>query len=165
MYNRYLNIFNHPSERTLAKAAILGPILDLHHNCDYHSKLPIAFFDRIISPAIRHGSLKVFFDQRGDPIAYVVWAYLSPQVEQRIFETGNFVLHISEWNEGDSLWILDFLAPFGHCRRVLRSLVDDQFKSHKTLTYFRPKNGSLEFFSVPLSVRSMGGMEVALTIT
>lgn len=66
-----------------------------------------------IEQAILHDQIMFFFSPYEIPIGYITWATLSDSMASQ-FEKGEFpLLHPSEWNEGDNLWILDFCFPQG----------------------------------------------------
>jgi hemolysin-activating ACP:hemolysin acyltransferase len=60
--------------------------------------------------------LHVFVGNDGKLLGYITWAWFSEESEAR-WQSGTLTLpHISEWNEGDRLWILDFVAMPGQGR-------------------------------------------------
>lgn len=73
-------------------------------------------------PAIRLGQVAFLFDGNGQPLAFATWAFLSEPVSQRMAAGDVRLLDISEWNEGDRLWIVDIVAPYGHCASMARRL-------------------------------------------
>lgn len=97
----------------------------------------VNYFKNIIMWAIEHQQIKFMFNEDGDPVAYVVWASLSSDVEQRILDTHRVDIHFSEWNEGDSLWVLDLVCCPGYLKYVLRFLRDNTFFDKKTIRYLR----------------------------
>jgi cytolysin-activating lysine-acyltransferase len=92
---------------------------------------PINCLSAWVEPAIMLKQIKFFFDRHGHPIGYLTWAYLTEDVENRMFRDPKFLLHVSEWNEGDRLWFLDFLAPTGFGSLILRHIRDDMFSTFK----------------------------------
>ena len=72
-------------------------------------------------PAIELQQIQFLFDGQGGPLAYVTWAYLSPKNSERMRGDEVDYLHLSEWNEGADLWVIDVVAPFGHALAVLRA--------------------------------------------
>lgn len=75
-----------------------------------------------IVPAIILEQIHFAFEERCQVAAMWTWAYLAPDVEGRLQRDPSSILHLSEWNEGASLWIMDVIAPFGHIRDVIRFL-------------------------------------------
>lgn len=99
----------------------------------------------VVDPATAHQQIKFYFNDTGKPVGYVVWAFLAKEAQNRFLRTKNFELHVSEWDEGDALWIIDLLAPFGHIKYILRDLRDNLFPEQREITYYRQKNGEIIF--------------------
>jgi cytolysin-activating lysine-acyltransferase len=89
------------------------------------------------------GNCRVVFNRRNSPVAYVAWARLAEDVENRILEIGDCRLHRSEWNEGDRLWITDFSSPVYPIRSVGRLIVSAEFSADRELNFLRRKGASL----------------------
>lgn len=105
-----------------------------------HALLPMSYVLKAIGAAKKHQYLKFYFDDCGVPIGYVMWAFLAPDVEKRVMKTGIWDLHESEWNEGESFWIVDLLVPSGNVRPILRDMRDVLFPNEKVMSYLRVKN-------------------------
>jgi hemolysin-activating ACP:hemolysin acyltransferase len=50
----------------------------------------------------------------------MTWAFLDADTEQRLIQDPEVLFHLSEWNEGKRLWIMDFVLLDGNVRQVLR---------------------------------------------
>jgi hemolysin-activating ACP:hemolysin acyltransferase len=83
----------------------------------------------------------------------MAWARLSPEVENRIINEALTTLHVSEWDEGSSLWLMDLVIPYGHIRRVLVDLRDVLFPNEERLRYFSSRHGKLVVRKVDRSCR------------
>ena len=75
--------------------------------------------DEVI-PAAAHGKIAFFQSFDRVPVGFVTWAHLSPETEQRLLETLDPWLHLSEWNEGPSPWIRWLHLPKGFRREGLK---------------------------------------------
>lgn len=117
----------HSDETTAALASQLGYACELLYSCS-RKCFPLSALDYWVSPAILLKQIKFFFDHRGRPVAYLTWAFLSDEVSARMERDVINVLHLSEWNEGLNLWVLDFVAPYGHTRSVCRYIRDEMFE-------------------------------------
>lgn len=104
-----------------AVAARLGYVCELLFRCSRRS-FPIAALDYWVVPAIQLEQIAIFFDRLGRPVAYATWAFLGDEVAQRMSRDEINVLHLSEWNEGLQLWLIDLVAPYGHVWQVCREL-------------------------------------------
>lgn len=142
MQNSFLKVFHTPDPEVIAKSEKYGYASMLLAKSRSHASYPIRYLSAIIAPAIDHGNIKFYFNSEGSLVGYVIWALLAPDVEERILRDGRIVLHPSEWNEGDRLWIIDFLAPFGNLKYMMRDLRDVVFPEQQEIRYFRiRKNG------------------------
>lgn len=98
-----------------------------------YREYPMACLTAWIETPIDIDQIKVFFNPKSNfPIGYFTWAWLAPDVEERWLNDPGATLHYSEWNEGDRLWIMDFVAPFGHAFDMVRHIQQHMFP-HCTL--------------------------------
>lgn len=51
-------------------------------------------------------------------VAYVSWAFLSPEVEKKYIKNSNS-LDVMDWNSGDNLWLVDVVSPYGDTVQLL----------------------------------------------
>lgn len=113
------------------------------------NKPPIMIFNSLIIPAIEHGNIHFAFAGNGNPIAYWIWANLAPDAEARISKHPNETLHISEWNEGESLWFLDFCAPSGYIRDIIFFIRTEMFHEvNKACSLKYGKDGGIKRVSI-----------------
>jgi cytolysin-activating lysine-acyltransferase len=94
----------------------------------HRNKPPILVFNSLIIPAIEHGHIHFAFAGTGNPIAFWIWALLAPDVEQRLIKNPHDVLHLSEWNEGENLWLLDLCAPHGFLNDIIFYIRTEMFR-------------------------------------
>jgi cytolysin-activating lysine-acyltransferase len=84
-----------------------------------------------IDPPIFTEQLAVFYRWNdSEPVGYVTWALLAPDVEHRWLHDPQVLLHESEWNEGESLWIMDFLALPGYCEDIVEFIEQNMFAGY-----------------------------------
>jgi cytolysin-activating lysine-acyltransferase len=86
---------------------------------DNYCHYPIACLAVWIRPPVLLEQIHFFSDRSGALAGYMTWAFLADDVERRLLTDPDVLLHISEWNEGDTLWIMDFVAFRGHLRSCL----------------------------------------------
>ncbi|WP_148716909.1 toxin-activating lysine-acyltransferase [Chitinolyticbacter meiyuanensis] len=72
--------------------------------------------------ALHHEQCEVFIGPGGWPCAYVIWAWLAPDVEQRLAVHNKHWLHEMEWNESRTAWVLDCVVLDGQMHRIRREL-------------------------------------------
>lgn len=54
----------------------------------------------------------------GKVVAYVSWAFLSADIEKKYIKDSN-CLDVMDWNSGNSLWLVDVVAPYGNTVQLL----------------------------------------------
>ncbi|PPU94330.1 toxin-activating lysine-acyltransferase [Xanthomonas albilineans] len=86
-------------------------------------------------PAIRLGQIMTLQTSRGLWVAYATWAYLSPEIASRRWSCDPPYLHMSEWNEGNELWLIDFVAPFGNAKELGKLLKRKFATEHERVNY------------------------------
>lgn len=82
-------------------------------------------------PAVRLNQIVYTAGRSGVWTGYATWAYFTSESATSFVKSDPPFLHVSDWNEGDELWIVDFVAPFGHARALagqLRSRLSRDFK-------------------------------------
>ena len=87
----------------------------------YHRDKPLARALHYLEPPLRLGQYKMF-RSNGFPRAFITWAGLSPAAEMS-FAVDHRPLAPEDWTSGDSVWLVDFAAPFGHFDQMLPLLV------------------------------------------
>ena len=74
-------------------------------------------------PAVRLNQIGFLYNSKGSPVAFATWAFVTDEVAQAMLADPDYRMDISEWNEGDQLWLVDFVAPFGgEARNLARKL-------------------------------------------
>ena len=94
------------------KLADYGAMTFLAGLTNYHREQPLARAMHYFEPPLRLGHYKIF-RSNGFPRAFITWAGLSPAAE-RAFALDHLPLEPEHWTSGSSVWLVDFVAPFGH---------------------------------------------------
>ena len=89
---------------------------------DLYCQYPLACLTLWIRPAILLDQIRFFFDRSGAVSGYFTWAHLAHDTEERLLHDPSFLLHVSEWNEGDRLWVLDFVNLRGGVQQKLSQI-------------------------------------------
>ena len=107
--------------------------------CQY----PTACLALWIEPAILLGQIHFFYDLGGNLIGYMTWALLAEDTEERLIHDPRVLFHLSEWNEGERLWIMDLVLIDGSVRESLKEACSlfPNFRSAKSLR--RRKDGTV----------------------
>jgi cytolysin-activating lysine-acyltransferase len=109
----------------LSEAEIFGSIVWLAMQAKNKNKLPLQDLSQWLVPALRTqqfilASEKV--DGKRRPMAYMSWANLTAQVESRYVGNPDNGLGPQEWTGGDRMWVIDWMAPFGHSQAFRRAV-------------------------------------------
>ena len=103
--------------------------------------------DEII-PSARHGKIAFFLNFESVPVGFVTWAHLSIETEQRILQSMDPWLHLSEWNEGEALWIRSLQLPARLRREGLRLCLDGLFPDEQTVRWMQPRKAAVGVFEL-----------------
>jgi len=109
----------------------LGLVAQLMYQSRVYQSYPLACLRYWIEPAIELQQIQFLFDHEGTPLAYWTWAFLAPDVEYRLIHDPKVLLHESEWNEGNKLWIMDLVASRGYLRSVISYMKSSIFLNYE----------------------------------
>ncbi len=98
----------------------LGEVALLMCRSRLYCQYPVACISEWLIPPIALDQILVFRNASGLLVGYVTWALLTEDVETRWLNDPNVLLHFSEWNEGDRLWIMDFVSTQGRARDLVQ---------------------------------------------
>lgn len=87
-----------------------------------YSQFPTACLAAWIEPAVLHEKIHFFMGEDKKPVGYFTWALLAIDTERRLLHDPDVLFHISEWNEGEELWIMDLLLVGGSVRERIRDI-------------------------------------------
>lgn len=85
-------------------------------------RLSLAALMAWVWPAIRLKQIVFLRAADGRALGYGTWAYLDRATARRAMEQENGELDLEDWNAGLEVWLVDFVAPFGHARPLARAL-------------------------------------------
>jgi cytolysin-activating lysine-acyltransferase len=83
--------------------------------------MPLHGLNALLLPAIKHRQF-ILATENEKPVFYLAWANLSEAAEERYLAQHPVDMRSEDWNSGDRMWILDWVAPFGHSRVMSRLL-------------------------------------------
>jgi len=116
--------------------SVFGSISWLMLQSPAHRHLFISDYEWLVMPALQTKQFRII-RQNNRPVAYVSWAYLNEDTEKRI-KKNVMKLKPAEWRQGDRLWIIDVIAPFGGAKELLQKLNETEFKDKK-VNLMRPR--------------------------
>jgi len=104
-----------------AELRIVSGVFFLSQYSSLHGRYPAETLTRRVAPTLPLGQFLYFTDPDGVPVAFCNWAFLNASVLKDVLTTGRD-LRADEFACGDLPFFYEFLAPFGHCREVVRAL-------------------------------------------
>lgn len=121
----------------------LGSISWLMLQSELHCRYTISDLVDRIMPSLLRGQYR-YYERSGEPIGFFNWAWLTDEMEAQVL-TGNYVLQPDEWTGGKNLWFMEFIAPYGHGRLMVRDLRRNLFTKGTPAKALRidPKTGEL----------------------
>ena len=135
---------------------MLGTAVSLMGSSARYADFPVKHVAAWLIPAITTRQIHIFCDRRGRPVGYLTWAFLSETAERRWLANPDGIFHVSEWNEGTRLWLIDLVALPGYGPSVMRQIKTAMFQEHAIGHWFRPR-GVLD----ASAIQSTSGMPLA----
>lgn len=108
-------------EQSWNEAAVLGSAIWLWMHSRDHRDAPLHTLSALLLPAIKRRQF-ILVAEAGRPVFYLAWANLSREAEQRYLRNSPILMPEEDWDSGERMWILDWVAPFGHTRAMSRLL-------------------------------------------
>ncbi|MFZ8864977.1 MAG: toxin-activating lysine-acyltransferase [Rickettsiales bacterium] len=105
---------------------LLGEISSLLLSSKLHRQYRINDIGTVFLPPIHLNQFRIYKNKDVDPIALVTWAFFSKEIKEK-YLTKKYLLKPEDWKSGDRLWLIDFLAPFGHMKMVGKDLKNNVF--------------------------------------
>lgn len=121
----------------------LGLVAELMCRSDHYCGFPIACLKLWIEPAILMRQIKFFYDVSNNCVGYITWAKVEEETYVRMVKDPSYILHLSEWNEGNELLIMDFMVLNGDVRRFMRESMEDLAGHGIARSFRRRADGSI----------------------
>jgi cytolysin-activating lysine-acyltransferase len=99
----------------------IGHAVWLMSRSPMHKHLFLTDIEWLVTPPILLSQFRLW-NAGGNPLGFASWAYLGEEAEERIVTKGIRRLMPTDWKSGESLWLIDFLAPFGKPEEMLKEL-------------------------------------------
>jgi cytolysin-activating lysine-acyltransferase len=129
-----------PAERQRTPLDVIPEVLWLLTQSPRHKFMFLADMEWYFLPPFRLRQFRVFHKDKA-PIAFVSWAHVSDEVEERL-KSGATRLKPEDWRSGENLWLIDLCAPFGGGEVILKELREKVFKGQKVKTLQPAPDGS-----------------------
>lgn len=104
-----------------------------------HAGFSVRHVNEWLIPAIATKQIRIFCDRRGRPVGYLTWAFLTEATEQRWLANPDGILHLSEWNEGTRLWLIDLVALPRFGPSIIGQIKTGMFQEHSIWRWLGPR--------------------------
>jgi len=94
-----------------------------------HKHLFLTDLEWLLLPPITLNQFRIWRN-KGMPAAFASWAFLDERAEARIKQNIK-KLAPTDWKSGESLWLIDMVAPFGGAEAAVKELREQVFKGQK----------------------------------
>ncbi|CBJ81102.1 putative HlyC [Xenorhabdus bovienii str. Jollieti] len=108
---------------------MLGAATWLWMHSPLHRNAPLIALSTLLLPMIKAGQY-VLVSHHGQPIFYLSWALFTEETELRYLTKRHEHNRDPQLHGGDRLWILDWIAPFGHSREMSSLVRQELFLHH-----------------------------------
>ncbi len=109
---------------------LLGEVCWLMSRAAHRRHAFLADLEWLVMPPLALAQARLYRNDKGDPIAFVSWAMVSDEVNERL-KSGVARLAPPEWRSGPHLWIFDIITPFGGAEEVLKTMQKTVFEGKK----------------------------------
>ena len=109
----------------LRRLPAFGPVIMLYLQSAHRRFQFISDLEWLLIPPLMSRQCKLFM-KKSYPFAYVSWAFLNEEAENRLVLNGG-KLRPQDWKCGGRLWLMDIVAPFGGADRVLADIQENEF--------------------------------------
>ena len=96
----------------------VGKIVWLMGQSKTHQAHDIADIHRVVLPPVALQQFRLW-EHDGYPVGYMSWALFNEETEAGYLD-GTRYIQPKDWDAGKNLWLIDFIAPFGGVREIVR---------------------------------------------
>jgi len=118
-----------------------GEALFLFASSPLHISYSVAQLATFLLKPIQLNQFRIY-RTKDKPVGFVSWAFLSAEAAEA-YSTDRRELRADDWISGDRLWIIDFIAPFGHAHAMHRDLRCNMFPNHRAMSVRRHPQGHI----------------------
>lgn len=109
----------------------------------HYSNWTLSDVEAFLIPALHAGQCKVYFDERGRPIAFITWALVDNECHEILFRHGKNP-PANRWQSGGNLWFIDIVAPLGNTLHIVRDMQRNHFPHLHAHSIKRNPDGSVK---------------------
>ncbi|HCZ9102477.1 toxin-activating lysine-acyltransferase [Klebsiella sp. PL-2018] len=139
------------------KAMQLGAIASVIARHPMYGRCPANWLGAWIFNALEHQQAYVYF-RSGLPVGFMTWAFLQEETLARLIYS-DYVLHWSEWSEGDYLWLVDFCMLEALSEPELIELLSTVFAGYRTVYWCSRQAKSQTIYRLHIDRRHLSVMD------
>jgi hemolysin-activating ACP:hemolysin acyltransferase len=131
---------------SLALTQIIGVLMRSQHFRQYTlGDLDWLVIPPVLAGQFRIGEVKTKKDDATIPVAVLLWAKVSPEVDERLTKSDSPVIRLSpeEWTSGDILWLTHAAGEPRFVRHLLKQISETAFKGLEVKTRARGEDGKI----------------------
>jgi cytolysin-activating lysine-acyltransferase len=122
------------------KLFIIGEVAFIFGNTRSHAKYTITDLSSNVATPIQLNQFRIYRSP-SRPVGFVAWAYLTDEVAEA-YAADRYELQPADWKAGSKPWFVEFVAPFGHARRIAADLRRNIFPTQHVRSLRRYPDGS-----------------------
>mgnify|MGYP003149597405 FL=1 len=96
----------------------VGKMTFLMGQSEAHCNWTVDDIHRLILPPVALQQFRIW-EVESHPVGFVTWAMLTDEAQQGYWD-GTRLLQPDDWQAGENLWLIDFVAPYGGVRQMVR---------------------------------------------
>jgi cytolysin-activating lysine-acyltransferase len=104
---------------------LIGELVSLLLCSPMHRRYLVNDIGAVFFPPIHLNQFRIY-RSKDRVIGFVTWAFVSEEVERQ-YLSGSYNMKPQDWNCGERIWIIDFMAPFGHAKSIIHDLRQNIF--------------------------------------
>lgn len=143
------------------RAEALGMITWLWLNSPLHVDWPVHLLASNVWPAIERRQFFILRQRNGLPLVYGSWAWFDEKREVQYLNDPASMPN-DAWSCGDRMWFIDWIAPFGGSKRVIKKLRQDVFPNGAAWALRVKKGRTLGLLQDYFGVRVPRSMQLKL---
>ena len=136
------SVFTEPTpggkEKTVAQ--LFGEIVWLFSQSPKHKNFFVSDLEWLVMTPVLLRQFRVFYAP-DRPIGVALWGFVTGEVEERL-KSGHARLAPADWKSGETLWLVDIVAPFGGHDAMLKDLKEKVFPERE-VKFAAVKEGKL----------------------
>jgi cytolysin-activating lysine-acyltransferase len=148
----------HPAARrsaALSRSAALGDMVSILLRAPKHRKMPLDSLRHAVLPAILLNQYRIARVLRpgsatAAPAGLAIWASVSDAVDRRLRAAKEQPVNLAldEWKSGETLWLIDLVAPSAIADEMLREIDEKVGRGQPVYTHVVGADGAIRVATV-----------------